>query len=130
MEKGKTMTDYIKREDAMKLLDMLLEHYHDTGIEVIKHTAAIAPKEFHISEEDDIADFNFEIDAWKKDFSAIPSVDVAPVRHGRWIDKCDGAECSICGSFWEYAGVLDKNGIARIFRYCETCGARMDGEIL
>lgn len=73
------MSDYIKREDAKELFDMLLEHYHDTGVEVIRHTAAIAPKEFHISEEDDIADFSFEIDAWKKDFSNIQSADVVQV---------------------------------------------------
>lgn len=73
------MSDYIKREDASDFLNMLLEHYHDTGVEVIKHTAAIAPKEFHISEEDDIADFNFEIDAWKKDFSNIQSANVVQV---------------------------------------------------
>lgn len=58
----------------------------------------------------------------------LPSADVAPVRHGRWIDKGYCAECSICGSLWEYDGVLDRNGIARIFRYCETCGSRMDGD--
>lgn len=118
------MVDYIKREDAMELFDMLLEHYHDTGIEVIKHTAAIAPKEFHISEEDDIADFNFEIDAWKKDFSAIPSADVAPVRHGRWIEDnphCNGLasnwNCSMCG------GDGDND-----YNYCPNCGAKMDGD--
>ena len=58
----------------------------------------------------------------------LPSADVAPVRHGRWIDKGDGAECSICGSFWKYDGVWDRNGFTRVFRYCETCGARMDEE--
>lgn len=36
------MSDYIKREDVMELLDMLLEHYHDTGIEVIKQNVARA----------------------------------------------------------------------------------------
>lgn len=113
------MADYIKREDVMELLDMLLEHYHDTVVEVIKHTAAIAPKEFHISEEDDIADFNFEIYAWKKDFLSIPSADVAPVRHGRWIeatrdDPCYYV-CSICGKMVD----IEEN-------YCPNCGAKMD----
>lgn len=119
------MSDYIKREDAMELLDMLLEHYHDTGVEVIKHTAAIAPKEFHISEEDDIADFNYEIDAWKKDFSNIQSADVAPVRHGRWEDEFkEDAEafvkhryvCTVCGEWQTYGKTA----------YCHNCGARMD----
>lgn len=73
------MTDYIKKEDARELFYMLLEQYHDTGVEVIKHTAAIAPKEFHVSEADDIADFNSEINGWKNDFSSIPSADVVQV---------------------------------------------------
>lgn len=127
------MTDYINREDAMELLDMLLEHYHDTGVEVIKHTAAIAPKEFHISEEDDIADFNFEIDGWKKDLSEIPSADVVPVRHGRWesfedvfMDTC--YECSECGLAFYLAdgGTPQENQ----YHYCPNCGAKMDANSL
>ena len=119
------MADYIKREDAKELFEMLLEQYHDTGVEVIKHTAAIAPKEFHISEEDDIADFNFEIDGWKKDLSEIPSADVAPVRHGRWEDEFkEDAEafvkhryvCTACSNWQTYSKTA----------YCPNCGASMD----
>ena len=123
------MSDYIKREDVMELLDMLLEHYHDTGVEVIKHTAAIAPKEFHISEEDDIADFNFEIDAWKKDFSNIPPADVAPVRHGRWkpFDRTWGRSVFTCTECGDAMDVPTEMG-EPIFDYCPNCGARMDGE--
>lgn len=111
------MSDYIKREDASEVFYMLLERYHDTGVEVIKHTAAIAPKEFHVSEEDDIADFNFEIDGWKKDFSAIPAADVAPVRHGRWLIDSVGVKCSCCGLHDESECI-----------YCPNCGATMDRE--
>ena len=122
------MTDYIKREDAKELFEMLLEQYHDTGVEVIKHTAAIAPKEFHISE---IADFNFVIDRWKKDFSNIQSADVAPVRHGQFVpfedvfmDTC--WECSECGlKFYLADGGTPKENS---YNYCPNCGTRMDGE--
>ena len=129
------MADYIKREDAKELFYMLLEHYHDTGVEVIKHTAAIAPKEFHISEEDDIADFNFEIDAWKKDFSNIPSADVAPVRHGRWIVGDSLPMHDIAGNLswgnWytcnqcEFKTYAIERHITQ-YNYCPNCGARMD----
>ena len=97
------MSDYIKREDAKKWLTNLREdcgRYQDL---------------WHYAEALD-------------QIIELLSVDVAPVRHGRWIDKGDGAECSICGSFWKYDGLWDRNGFIRVFRYCETCGARMDEE--
>lgn len=56
---------------------------------------------------------------------AFPAVDVAPVRHGRWIpsdytgDCC--YTCSECG-FERDAYLLD------VGDYCPNCGARMDKE--
>lgn len=53
----------------------------------------------------------------------IPAADVAPVKHGHWIqidkNKC---ECSNCGIIVLIAVYPhgDKN-------YCPTCGAKMDG---
>lgn len=48
------------------------------------------------------------------------NADVAPVRHGRWIDKIYGCkECSECGYIWLDFGCPN---------YCPKCGARMDGE--
>lgn len=57
-----------------------------------------------------------------------PHTDVAPVAHGRW-EQCfedwrqqiEGDKCSVCG--FEYYGT----GISR-FRYCPSCGAKMDLE--
>lgn len=54
-----------------------------------------------------------------------PTLDVEPVRHGRWIDKrlyLNGGcinhwECSICG--------YGQNGGSN---YCPNCGARMDAK--
>ena len=60
---------------------------------------------------------------------AIPAADVAPVRHGRWIEPAClyyGAkqyECSLCHSdtFWR------KHSITVKYTYCPNCGCRMDG---
>ena len=54
-----------------------------------------------------------------------PSADVAPVRHGRWIEQEKYTfgvmyDCSICGD-----RILD-NGHS--WNYCPNCGARMDGD--
>lgn len=53
----------------------------------------------------------------------IPSEDVQPVKHGKWIKPTrvpDSMldECSICG--------FDCG--AYTFNYCPNCGARMDGD--
>jgi ribosomal protein L37AE/L43A len=52
----------------------------------------------------------------------IPSADVAPVRHGRWLTTYRYGfpiwECSECGT---------QTGTAN-FPYCYDCGAKMDGE--
>ena len=55
---------------------------------------------------------------------AIPAVDVAPVRHGRWIEKDKYSfgifyDCSICGD-----RILDTG---HSWNYCPNCGAKMDG---
>ena len=65
-----------------------------------------------------------------KDVDAIPSADVAPVRHGRWIEPSRlyyGAkqyECSLCYSdtFWK------KHSITEKYPHCPNCGATMDLE--
>ena len=56
--------------------------------------------------------------------AAIPAADVAPVRHGRWIeqppdfDLCGVAyyQCSECGKEQQTPS-----------NYCQFCGAKMDG---
>ena len=56
----------------------------------------------------------------------IPSADVAPVRHGRWIDKGEYAVCTECGgrSVTQYDGV---EPIPLMTQFCLNCGAKMDG---
>ena len=64
-----------------------------------------------------------------KDVDAIPAADVAPVRHGRWIDAYPDIElnpmfmygiCSKCGF---------EQGISKYLKYCPDCGCRMDGVV-
>lgn len=78
-------------------------------------------------------------------FKDIPSEDVAPVRHGHWIIKCvreyelsyggtayvPEYECSCCGFITESYVRLDEPIMpedADFPKYCEYCGARMDGD--
>ena len=64
----------------------------------------------------------------------MPSADVAPVRHGRWVGypEClkytnaysdDHIVCSVCE---ECYSIMDND--CERFNYCPNCGARMDGE--
>ena len=66
--------------------------------------------------------------ARKDELAAIPSADVSPVRHGRWIDAYPDIEpnpmfmygiCSACGF---------EQGISKYLKYCPDCGAKMDLE--
>ncbi len=68
-------------------------------------------------------------DDFKRAIKKIPKgiiVDVAPVRHGRWIDKGEYAVCTECGgrSGTQYDGV---ELIPLMTQFCPNCGCRMDG---
>ena len=59
-----------------------------------------------------------------------PSADVAPVRHGRWIEKEEPYfdvlfGCSACGEEFCF---IEGNPSDNLYKYCPNCGARMDGE--
>lgn len=62
------------------------------------------------------------------DKSAFPSANVAPVRHGRWIESqrlyygAKQYECSLCWAeaFW------DKHRITEKYPCCPNCGAVME----
>ena len=73
-------------------------------------------------------------DNWQEildEIEAIPSADVAQVRHGRWIELprlyygAKQYECSLCYSdtFW------NKHSITEKYPHCPNCGAKMDGEL-
>ena len=88
------MTDYIKREDAIKIIN--------SGISI-----------------DTDADKRYVNGL----FRAIRPADVAPVRHGHWIDDAGALRCSECGVSFPDLHPLYENAA-----YCPNCGARMDGE--
>lgn len=56
----------------------------------------------------------------------IPSADVAPVRHGRWVSVPHklARVCSVCNRDEPYKFAdID----ADVYDYCPSCGAKMDG---
>ena len=57
--------------------------------------------------------------------ASLPAADVAPVVNGRW-EHLGGDEwcCSACGFVITTEGSWDKP----TKKYCEDCGAKMDGE--
>ena len=83
------MSEYIKREDA---IGVLIE--------------TIAPP-------------SITLDTLVMRMDNIPTVDVEPVRHGRWVeDEYEIPHCSECKAI--------NNTVYR--NYCSNCGARMGGE--
>lgn len=93
------MAEYIEREAAMLTPVLPKEHRH-----------------YQTSNLDDAYE-----QGWKDALDNLknaPAADVAPVRHGHWIEG-DGCQvCSECGEehCWdEYRAT-----------YCDSCGARMD----
>ena len=75
-------------------------------------------------------DSNFNLVVPVKSIQRFPAADVAPVRHGRWIDAYPDIEpnpmfmygiCSECGF---------KQGISKYLKYCPDCGCRMDGVLV
>ena len=69
-------------------------------------------------------------DALREALDRVPAADVAPVRHGRWIDKPSkrgygmSTYCSCCGQHSGIGGIESNRHRA----YCPNCGAKMDGE--
>lgn len=62
-----------------------------------------------------------------------PAADVAPVRHGRWIEQEDQMldvyyTCSACKEdfYIETTGYTEKDMF--LYTYCPNCGAKMDGD--
>ena len=68
-------------------------------------------------------DDEIDIDGARRFINAIPAADVAPVKHGRWVEETDRYNhwhCSECGYV---IGVMKMDS-----RYCLKCGAKMQKE--
>lgn len=57
----------------------------------------------------------------------IPTADVAPVVHGKWVDSPNITECVVCSN------CMSDNLSAQViapapphYKYCPNCGAKMD----
>ena len=67
---------------------------------------------------------------------AVPTADVAPVRHGHWIrpdvpnTRSYKWQCSECGqtAYWLHYGNRGNKNIICKYNYCPNCGAKMDGD--
>lgn len=68
------------------------------------------------------------------DIMRFPTIDAAPVRHGRWV-KMTGMlppeyhghyECSECQ--WHMKGIRNSWTREEDMLYCPNCGAKMDGD--
>lgn len=94
------MAEYIEREELVRQIICNMAEFIGAPDDVLKH-----------DEQCNYAIFCVE---------SAPSADVAPVRHGRWIEDGDCQICSECGEehCWdEYRAA-----------YCDSCGTKMDGE--
>ena len=95
------MAEYIRRDYA---IDAALDVYYDTP-------------------DIDLSGEKFEAAILK-----IPAADVAPVRHGRWVDN----HCTACGmmpmgdEMWELCD-FEPPRFEKFMDYCPSCGAKMDG---
>ena len=60
----------------------------------------------------------------KEEIDAMPTVDAAPVKHGRWIETKHGFCCNQCHT----RRPLDWDGQMWLSSFCPNCGARTDGK--
>lgn len=108
------MAEYIERE---MILDAISEQ-----------------RRFYLHERDGETDMEKLYLLWGSDnalttmediMSDIPTADVAPVVHGRWVYGEDvGIQCSVCG-----ADACTEGDYRQVkSRYCPNCGAKMDLE--
>lgn len=102
------MTDYIKREDAVRRIAVLMA----------------AEAESDGCEDQPMDNY---IEYAVEDLADIPSADVAPVRHGRWIESTTDLICSACETVFNDEIAWMCRGYTYGYpRYCPYCGAKMD----
>ena len=63
---------------------------------------------------------DLELYVTKETIMGLPTVDAAPVVHGRWVDKANHATCSACVTDCWSGGAMG-------YAFCPNCGAKMDG---
>lgn len=71
-----------------------------------------------------------------EDLTKFPAADVAPVRHGEWLNfygNFSTAECELCAELYEVSPDESPqkeyfDAFKEFYRYCPNCGAKMDKE--
>lgn len=101
--------------------------YVDTG--VLRHVIANVNCPEGLSD----ADFFLALNAVAEEVDYIPLADIAPVVHGKWIEREDPCgdpyyTCSACKDdfYIEMTGAVEKDLF--LYSYCPNCGAKMDGK--
>lgn len=74
-------------------------------------------------------DGGIDINDFDEKLASMPAADVAPARHGEWIEVDDAynrisGKCSVCG--WE-AHLYEDDVVG--MPYCPNCGAKNGGEV-
>lgn len=115
------MPEYIERK---KLLKLISRWKRDDVIPIIEGHIVGYPE-----------GWNEALEQIESDIEDIPAADVAPVVHGKWIDKTIwfGAlgvvyiQCSNCGQVTQRVAESLGDGLGD--KYCGNCGAKMDLEV-
>ena len=110
------MSDFIKREDAISTMYEFLKQANDISGRNNEKLAEI------------------QVIA-KNVIYTIPSADVAPVRHGHWVEMSyDEYKCSVCEKvvreeiLYAIKPSDREDASMHIANYCPNCGARMDAK--
>ena len=95
----------------MRLIDA------DRAMEIVRDLGIAHPNAYHLT------NYAMLILREAPTVDAVPAANVAPVRHGRWVDKGEYAVCTECGgrSGTQYDGV---EPIPLMTQFCPNCGCR------
>ena len=106
------MTDYIRREDAHRMVVQLDKYAWASPVSEERRTTV-------------------DVDMVKFGLDRIPAADVAEVVHGEWLRADDDwnslttIQCSLCSEEWCFE--TDDDVSLLNYKHCPNCGAKMDG---
>lgn len=96
--------DYISREAAIKVIQDIINHYHECYVSNARAETA----------------------EWcLEKLKGLLAADVQPVRHGRWIEQ--SPDFDLCGVAYYKCSECGKEQQLNS-HYCQFCGAKMDGD--
>lgn len=87
-------------------------------------------KRYYQFEKDEKEEYD-RLESYQDKIKAIPTADVAEVRHGDWIGVADYGNgncighCSVCGTPHK---AEHPTALKMFHKYCSWCGAKMDGK--